>query len=394
MNYHRNQLLFTLTLVISLTGANLKPVLARGESDIPPKIVVTSSADTIANDGQCTLREAMTNVINHDYSGSTDCSASNDIITFDLLYPATITLTSSLPAITTLMSIEGPGADKLTISGDTFGHMITVGQSSTLKLSGLTLSQNTTYISGGAIGNEGTLNISYCVFSNNNASASGGAIENHGSSAKAMVTASTFVNNSAGTTGGAISNLEGATLTVTNSTFVGNNAAGLWGGGAIGNFDNSSLTVTYSTFSNNTAAGSGAAISNGGNSTPGGVATLQAVLLSANTTGANLVNCHNESGTLTDDGYNLEDGDTCGFGGTSLKNKDPLLGSLADNGSPTQTLALQDGSPAVGTIPAGTAGCGTILLVDQRGVNRPAGLACDTGAFELAFWIYIPFLRK
>ena len=56
---------------------------------------------------------------------------------------------------------------------------------------------------------------------------------------------------------------------------------------------------------------------------------------------------------------------------------DPLLGPLADNGGPTQTHALLAGSPAIDhsdnlTCPP----------TDQRGVSRPQGPACDTGAYE------------
>jgi hypothetical protein len=62
---------------------------------------------------------------------------------------------------------------------------------------------------------------------------------------------------------------------------------------------------------------------------------------------------------------------------------DPKLGSLADNGGPTETLALNDGSPA---IDAGqTDGCPKF---DQRGAERPVdgnsdgSTACDVGAYE------------
>jgi hypothetical protein len=52
---------------------------------------------------------------------------------------------------------------------------------------------------------------------------------------------------------------------------------------------------------------------------------------------------------------------------------DPLLGPLQDNGGPTHTMALLDGSPAIGTgsdCPA----------TDQRGVARDNG--CDLGAYQ------------
>jgi len=55
---------------------------------------------------------------------------------------------------------------------------------------------------------------------------------------------------------------------------------------------------------------------------------------------------------------------------------------LADNGGPTQTHALNPGSPALDFIPDGTNGCGTTLATDQRGEVRPFGSGCDAGSFE------------
>lgn len=57
----------------------------------------------------------------------------------------------------------------------------------------------------------------------------------------------------------------------------------------------------------------------------------------------------------------------------------PGLGPLADNGGPTQTMALLPGSTAVDHVPTP---CGT--TPDQRGVARPQGAGCDAGAYELA----------
>jgi hypothetical protein len=57
---------------------------------------------------------------------------------------------------------------------------------------------------------------------------------------------------------------------------------------------------------------------------------------------------------------------------------DPGLGPLAANGGPTKTLALLAGSPALNTVP--TSACS--LTTDQRGVHRPQGPRCDSGAFE------------
>lgn len=56
---------------------------------------------------------------------------------------------------------------------------------------------------------------------------------------------------------------------------------------------------------------------------------------------------------------------------------------LGDNGGPTPTHLPYDNSPGVGAIPAGTPGlCDGSIPVDQRGIARPSGGACDVGAVE------------
>jgi CSLREA domain-containing protein len=57
----------------------------------------------------------------------------------------------------------------------------------------------------------------------------------------------------------------------------------------------------------------------------------------------------------------------------------PKLGPLANNGGPTRTMALLKGSPAIDRVPVP---CGT--MPDQRGVPRPQGHGCDSGAYEFA----------
>ena len=65
---------------------------------------------------------------------------------------------------------------------------------------------------------------------------------------------------------------------------------------------------------------------------------------------------------------------------------DPALGPLADNGGPTPTHALSAASPAVNAGNPNVLGSGgaSCAATDQRGIDRPSGLRCDIGAFELA----------
>ena len=93
-------------------------------------------------------------------------------------------------------------------------------------------------------------------------------------------------------------------------------------------------------------------------------------------------------GSLTSKGYNLSSDGTCNFKNTGdLNNTDPKLGSLQNNGGPTQTQALLSGSLAIDA--GNPSGCkdsqGHLLTTDQRGQPRPDKEdkgGCDMGAYE------------
>ena len=90
------------------------------------------------------------------------------------------------------------------------------------------------------------------------------------------------------------------------------------------------------------------------------------------------ISCANDT-PITSQGYNLDSDGSCNLSqATDLSEVDPLLGALQDNGGPTQTHALQEGSPALDALPTSVCEVDT----DQRGVSRPQGEACDIGAFE------------
>ena len=72
-------------------------------------------------------------------------------------------------------------------------------------------------------------------------------------------------------------------------------------------------------------------------------------------------------------------------GGTNIITTDPQLAALANNGGPTMTCALPEGSSAVDKgQPVGTTVSGSVTVpdTDQRGVTRPQGSGVDIGAFE------------
>jgi uncharacterized repeat protein (TIGR01451 family) len=190
--------------------------------------------------------------------------------------------------------------------------------------------------------------------------------------------------------GGILNSAPGSVLTLTNSTVSGNSASAPGGptafSAAVGGISNSggTLTLTSSTISHNSVSEP-----NGGFTPPvagvsdffGGTLTIANSLIALPSGGPN---CH---GPNSDAGYNLDDGTSCGFSAVnhSLSSTDPLLdpAGLRDNGGPTQTIALERGSPAIDAIPFDVNGCGTTTTTDQRGVSRPQGSGCDIGAFEL-----------
>jgi hypothetical protein len=83
--------------------------------------------------------------------------------------------------------------------------------------------------------------------------------------------------------------------------------------------------------------------------------------------------------TVTSLGHNLQDvnDENCHFGATDKANVAPNLGTLQNNGGPTDTMLPAPGSPLIDA--GDTAHC---TAQDQRGVPRPQGLGCDIGAVE------------
>lgn len=250
-------------------------------------------------------------------------------------------------------------------------------ENGTARVTGSTFSSNSAQ-TGGAVDNFGSSNfqINSSTFSGNTAgsaqiSGDGGAILNE--TGTTTITGSTFSGNSASSTGGAIRSIGGATLNVGNSTLAGNSAQS---GGAI--TTSGDVNLTNSTITANTIPNAGFG---GGLFVISGAVSVGGTILAGNTAGGTTGNCR---GSITDSGYNLEDGTDCGFTGTgSRQNTDPQLASSnpQGNGGPTSTIALQSGSPGVDQIPVNSGLC---PATDQRGYGRPdtSGSSCDIGAYE------------
>jgi len=325
--------------------------LDNGESSCDMGAYESSYDFTVTNCSNDSQLQADVNQANQDNG--------NDRIIFscsgDIPLTQTLTISGS-------MTIDGSG-QHVSLDGQNQVGVFSVNAGVTLTLNALTIAHGSAYVGGGLL-NEGTVTISNSTFANNSASSGGGGLYNY--QGTVTISNSTFASNSASNGGGLLNT---GTATISNSTFASNSASSV-GGGLYNN--GGTATISSSTFASNSASNGGGLYNYGGTTSLGGS-------IVAKNTGSD---CFNYNGTLTDNGYNLSSDSSCGFTGTGdLQNTDPLLdpNGLQNNGGPTQTIALEPGSPASDQVPL--AQCPS---TDQRGVNRPDDneTACDMGAYE------------
>jgi hypothetical protein len=224
-------------------------------------------------------------VINNLDSGSgslrADIAAANsgDTIVFaPSLNGQTITLTSGVLDINKNLTIQGPGASQLTVSGNNTSQVFKVEATEQVSLSGLTISNGSTTGLGGGIYNNGNLTISACTLSNNSAIyGDGGGIYNE-FSATLTVSNSTVSGNTAANDGGGIYNY--GKLTTTGSVVEKNRAfygGGIWNGG--------SATISSSTVSSNLAYGGDSTGYGGGIYAAGNVSLIGSTVTGNNSDG-------------------------------------------------------------------------------------------------------------
>lgn len=365
---------------------------------LPTQAAITITVTSTADSGPGSLRDAIAT------------ASPGDNINFSVT--GTIALTTGTLTIAKSVTISGPGASNLAISGNNAFQVFKVNSGAIVTISGLTIENGSASGGGAGIFNSGTLTVTDSTVSANSTDIDGGGIFNSGT---LTVTNTTVSGNSVSCCfGGGIFN-EG-TLAVTNSSVSGNSSKLFYGGGI---FNQGTFTLTNSTVSGNSVKlryGGGIfnlgtlTVTNGtvaGNSVPsggGGIGNFLGTLALKNTIVANSVsggNCYNDQGTFGSQGHNLSDDDSCTslFTNTGDKNSTPAgldPGGLKNNGGPTPTIALLPASAGVDAIPTNptnycTLADGTTPIdTDQRGVSRLGGPACDSGAFELVQTITVP----
>jgi len=361
--------------------------------------IVTNNADN----GAGSLRQAIADA----------CAAST--ITFAPAFfsvPRTITLTSGELEPARSMTITGPGANLLSISGNNLTRILR-SDNITLALSALTLTagngqgaiQNG---SGGAVSHDGgTLTLTDVVISGSSCestSTSGGVFSLGGTLniVRSRLTGNTCSNVGAlylqssnatlvdtsidGNAGSdAIrTNSAGANvaLTLTNVTMSGNSSVA--GNSAIRSQAGFGTTVTI-TLNNSTVSGNATSGAGNGaiwNQALGGafVTVLRNSIVAGNTVNgvANDIEGALDVSSSANNLIGVGGGLVNGVNGNQVGVNDPLLASLANYGGPTPTRALLPGSLAIN---AGTL-FGAGPATDARGIARPQQGVRDIGAYE------------
>jgi uncharacterized repeat protein (TIGR01451 family)/CSLREA domain-containing protein len=326
------------------------PVTTTADSDGSDPCTPTLNGIGPPVDPTCTLRDAVA-AANATAEGSS----------FVEVPPGRYVLTNGQLSVTQAITIVGVngGARVTTISGNHASRVLSIANPSSnygVELLGLTIADGETTQPGGGIlvtgahpvhiadsaivdnhttdrgagifrGVGGNLSVNRSLIARNSASFGGGGLFVEGTDAghsRVDVFSSTFAHNSA-SAGSAV--------------YVGRGTAA----------DSNTAYLTKATIARNTSTSPGGAMLDGGtasNRQPGTFNLLSSIVAEP---GSGTTTCG--SGTFWDDNDNLESSDAglCGFAGEvgSQTGVDPKLGPLEDNGGPTDTMALANGSPAI-----------------------------------------------
>lgn len=344
-------------------------------------ITVNTLVDENNTGTNCSLREAITAANSNAAFGGCSAGSGADII--NITVTGTIQLTGILPLIGDSLTINGPGANLLSVRRDTGGNygIFDVNGGITVFMQGLTVTNGLGTNSPGGILNFGTLTITNCTIAGNQGTSNfGGGISNFGS---LNMIGSTISGNTSGD-GAGLFNQDGAAI-LTNTTISGNIASNFAGG--IENLGDggtaTSVTLINCTVTGNTGPTEDgiATVDNDGSTST--ITTLKNTILTNNTQAS--VSRIGANAQVVSQGNNLASDSGSGLliGPGDQINANPMLSALGSFGGPTQTHRLLAGSAAINT--GNNTGA---PATDQRGVSRPQGGTVDIGAFEDGLQFY------
>jgi hypothetical protein len=351
-----------------------------------------------------------------------------DVIYFaDNLHGA-IKLTSGDLAISAKsLTIDGPGEDQLTVSGDNASRVFDIGGSANVSIAGLTISEGRANAGGGIlVEDSASLSISNCSLTDNEALGDaagggfGGGIEDF-STGTLTVSNSTFDANKAiavgfndpivsasyiFAAGGAIDlNLAGTgSATISNSTFIGNEALGgspgaSAGGGALSNSSDvgATLTVTGCTLKDNAAIGAagGDGTTNYGSGQGGGINSIGTLTVRSSTLTDNLAQGAPLAADVVPSQFVLSNSATAGggifcldlAGGPVLIAGSTLTGNQAVGGSGPAPAIAEGGGISLVLVPSGlVTGCTVVDNVARGGAGNAGVAGADgvSGGIDMA----------
>lgn len=369
-----------------------------------PIRAATHTVTSLADSGPGSLRAAING------------SPAGDSVNFAVT--GIITLTSGELVIGRNLTIQGPGASNLTISGNENNRIFRVLAATFVEVYDLTISNgytptNAMRLGGGGILNQGTLRLVSCAIIQNDCNLAGGGIFNTG---ELFLLSSTLASNRVyrghgGYTwgeGGAI--WSSGTLGLTNCTLSDNQCSGssgsaINGGAARGGgiwSEGSNVWLISCTVSGNSCLGGGAippfptGWARGGGAYFGNVPTIVNTIVAGNSAVGSWIEGPDVycASSVNSQGNNLigKTNDSSGWiwsdlTGSAAAPLDPLLGPLQNNGGPTPTMAPWEGSATIDR------GISYGLTTDQRGFPRPVDLVgypntvrddgADIGAYEI-----------
>ena len=390
-----------------LTSANHGPAGEQRIGDVRNAITVTTLADKIdaSENGKVSLREAVAII------------ADGGTIDFDV--EGTIELQFGPILIKRSMNILGPGQEQLAISGGGKSRLLIVDDSdpttlAQVSISGVRLTRGfyagrvgVEKVGRGAIWLSESLTMEDCLIDENHLpQGTGGAICAWPQSILNLARCS-FISNSANLCGAVVAG--DSLLNIDSCTFERNSETGHpdSAGGSAVRFNGGVIRICNSTFSNNRTVGGGALAlttfeteahishctftENVG----GGIFTYMypaniphqwdfaadnCIFFGNTDMNGKPLDVWSKDDVQVKISHSIIGVDQGGFidGGDNLIGVDPQLGPLADNGGPTKTYALLEGSPAI------DAGSHTTLEFDQRGKPylRTVNGRPDIGAFE------------
>ena len=404
-------------------------ILFTGVSLHAATIHVDGDTVVIADDGLCSLREAIRNAEADAQVDNTNCEAGfgSDLIQlaengeYEISDADPTDPQNALPIITSSLTIDGDGSEIVRVGECLIDGTRDPGEFRILEIDDATVTLRDLVLNGGCadgggssndggaiLFTGGTLTLDRVTISDSRAfDYAGGLFTGFGLT---FIEDSTFRRNSAGGGAGAIGQ-SGGDLRILRSTISGNSAGGD-GGGGIGTGGNTKETRTIirnSTISGNVSTGLGGgglgntgdmrvdASTITGNSTTGflggggignaGILILNNSIVAGNGDGGDCVSL----GLLAAAGVNLDSDGSCAAEDVDIQTvslEDLALGPLADHGGPTETHDLGFGSVAIDAVDDCIDTTGDDLFRDQRGFDRPqdgdgdGGRLCDVGAVE------------